>query len=375
MEALKVMQGVVQGRHEYARGWKEKRHRPVVGYLCTWVPEELIFAAGGLPVRVLGSHEPQDVVEPHIFSQFCPYSRDCLAQGLLGRYSYLDGIVYAHGCYHIRQTFDSWQRHIPTPLAYFFFMPTNVQRRGAKDQVVRELEAFKEALEKHTGREMTQEALYRAVEVYDTNRRLMRQVYELRKADIPPISGSEALTMVVASQLMDKEEHNRLLASLLEELPQRQRRPQGKLRLMVVGSELDDPALYQLLEDMGGEVVIDDNCAGTRYFWNEAGTDSSVLGAIASRYLDKPPCPVYDYAEKRRRHPHVLTLARDYRVQAVLLVQLKFCDSHEYDMPSLEAMFRQEHIPTLKLECDITIPVGQFRTRIEAFFETVELEV
>src|SRR3990172_3683288 len=152
MEALKVMQGVVEGRHGYARGWKEKRHRPVVGYLCTWVPEELIFAAGGLPVRVLGSHEPQDVVEPHIFSQFCPYSRDCLAQGLLGRYNYLHGIVYAHGCYHIRQTFDSWQRHIPTPLAYFFFMPTNVQRRGAKDQVVRELEDFKEALEKHTGR-------------------------------------------------------------------------------------------------------------------------------------------------------------------------------------------------------------------------------
>ena len=65
----------------------------VIGYFCTYVPEEILHAAGVLPVRILGSHEPQDVTEPHIFGMYCPFCRDCLAQGLQGRYDYLDGIM------------------------------------------------------------------------------------------------------------------------------------------------------------------------------------------------------------------------------------------------------------------------------------------
>ena len=71
-------------RHEYAREWKSKTGRKVVGYFCTYVPEEILYAAGVLPVRILGSHEPQAVTEPHIFGMFCPFCRDCLAQGLKG---------------------------------------------------------------------------------------------------------------------------------------------------------------------------------------------------------------------------------------------------------------------------------------------------
>ena len=63
---------VINGRHEYARQWKERTGGKVIGYLCTYVPEEVIYAAGMLPVRIMPSHQPQDVTEPHIFSMFCP---------------------------------------------------------------------------------------------------------------------------------------------------------------------------------------------------------------------------------------------------------------------------------------------------------------
>jgi len=366
---------VAQERHRYAREWKERTGRPVIGYLCTWVPEEMVYAAGALPVRVLGEHRPQDVVEPHIYGMWCPYSRDCLAQGLLGRYDYLDGIVYAQGCYHIRQTFDSWKRHVPTPFSHYFYMPTNLCRRGAEDLVVRELHAFQRALEEFTGRRITEDDLYRAAELLDTNRRLMHLVYETRKAEVPPLSGSEAMFMVYAGQVMDKAEHNRLLEELLSGLKERPGRRRPLVRLMVVGSELDDPGLYRLIEELGGEVVIDDNCIGTRYFWSRTPQDSDIYAAIARRYLSKPPCPVYDYEPERRRLPFIGKLAREYRVQGAILVQMKFCDPHEYDMPAIERMFREMGVPTLKLEVDITIPTGQFRTRIEALFETIALEV
>ncbi|MEK7847401.1 MAG: 2-hydroxyacyl-CoA dehydratase, partial [Chloroflexota bacterium] len=109
------------------------------------------------------------------------------------------------------------------------------------------------------------------------------------------------------------------------------------------------------------------------YFWREVKDGADVVGAIARRYLDRPACPLYDQPD-RRRTDHVLGLAREYGAQGALLVHLKFCDPHEYDMPHLRASFQKAGIPYLDLETDLTIPVGQFRTRIEAFLETLAPE-
>jgi len=82
--------------------------------MCTYVPEEIRLAAGMLPVRVLAAHQAQNVAESHIFSMFCPFSRDSLAQGLLGRYDYCEGVTLTQSCLHYRQTFASWREHVPT---------------------------------------------------------------------------------------------------------------------------------------------------------------------------------------------------------------------------------------------------------------------
>src|SRR4030042_6439590 len=81
-------------RHDYAKDWKKRTGGKVVGYICTYTPEEMLYAAGVLPVRILGGHHPQStgISEPHLFGMYCPFCRDCLAQGLHAKYDYLDGI-------------------------------------------------------------------------------------------------------------------------------------------------------------------------------------------------------------------------------------------------------------------------------------------
>lgn len=116
-----------KSRHEYAKEWKDKTGGKVMGFFCTYVPEEILLAANVLPVRILGSHEPQNVTEPHIFGMYCPFCRDCLAQGLLGRYDYLDGMMIAQSCLHIRQAFTSWKKHMPPEFTYYLPMPHQVQ--------------------------------------------------------------------------------------------------------------------------------------------------------------------------------------------------------------------------------------------------------
>ena len=123
-----------------------------MGYFCTYIPEEILYAADVLPVRIFGSHEPQDVTESHIFGMYCPFCRDCLAQRLQGRYDYLDGIMISQSCIHIRQAFTSWDLHVPVPFSYYLPMSHNVQSPRPYKYLSGELTAFKKAVEEWTGK-------------------------------------------------------------------------------------------------------------------------------------------------------------------------------------------------------------------------------
>ncbi|MDO8634911.1 MAG: 2-hydroxyacyl-CoA dehydratase [Dehalococcoidia bacterium] len=293
ISAVDRLHTVFKDRHQYAREWKARTGGKVVGTFCTYVPEEIIYAAGMLPVRLFGAHEPQEVSERHIASMYCPFCRDVLAQGLLGRYDYLDGVVMANSCIHLRQAFESWRIHIPAAFTYFMYMPCNVRQPVAQNVLFEELKEFKAALEAWKGQAITKSALEKAIKVYNSDRRLLKQAYELRKADNPPVGGTEAIDMVLASQVMDKQEHVRLLTTALEDWRHSTVQKQG-IRLMVVGSEDDDAGLIQLAESLGSIVVADESCTGSRYFWNESEPADEPLEAIARRYLKRPPCPSKD---------------------------------------------------------------------------------
>lgn len=369
----KMFQEWYENRHQYVREWKKKNKGKVMGYFCTYVPEEILYAADILPVRILGSHEPQDVTEPHIFAMYCPFCRDCLAQGLKGRYDYLDGIMIAHSCLHIRQAFTSWQLHIPVPYSYYLPMPNFIQSARARPYLSAELATFKKSIEEWTGKKITDGNLDRGIEIMNTNRRLMKQIYGIENG----LTGLEKMYMAVSSQMVDKREHSRVLEEVLKKLRQSPTQPSSATRLMLIGSEDDDTEFVKMVESVGARIVIDDHCTGTRYFWNEVvpdrGQPKDRLHAIADRYIERPACPSKDWPS-RTRLPHILKLAQDYKVQGAIVIQQKFCDPHELDIPAIQKMLKKNSIPTLFLEFDVTVPIGQFKTRVEAFLEMLGQE-
>lgn len=365
-----------QNRHAYARAWKQKNGGKVVGYFCTYVPEEILYAAEVLPVRILGSHEPLDVTEPYIFGMFCPFCRDCLAQGLKGRYDYLDGIMIAQSCLHIRQAFSSWQKHIPVDFSYYLPMPNNVQSPRAAPYLAGELKRFKATLEEWIGKEISEQKLQQGIQIMNDNRSLMHEVYALRKQENPPLCGEEAMEIAISEQIVDKREHSEALAKLLDQIktnPKTVGQNNGT-RLMILGSEDDDIAFIRMIESAGGTVVVDEHCIGTRYFWNNVSEGDDALQAIATRYCERPECPSKDWNHQRSRTSHILKLAQDYRVKGAILIQQKFCDPHELDIPAITKTLNEAGIKTLFLEFDVTVPIGQFKVRCEAFLEMLQEE-
>lgn len=375
MSNTEVFARAVEQRHNYARQWKARTGGKVIGYFCCYLPEELVYAAGALPVRILSSQRLQEQGGTLIPTFFCSFCRDCLAEGLSGNYDYLDGVVMAHTCRQIAQAYESWIRHIPHSFHYYFPFPALTENAPLKPWVVAEMEEFKESLEGFTGRAVPQQALQKAVDVYNRNRRLLGDMYALRKRRLPAVSGTLAFEMVLSSMLCDKAEHNAWLEELLAGPPPAPGDYQP--RLMLVGGESHNPELVRLIEAQGARVVVDDLCMGTRYFWGLVPEEGNLLQGLATRYLQKPGCPVKDITNSgyHHRQGHILQLAREYSVEGAVLVYQKFCDPQELDIPFLKRTFESGGIPTCIVEMDSTLARGQIQTRVQAFLETIDMGV
>ncbi len=190
----------------YIERWKEKGGK-VIGYYCTYVPVEIIHAAGMFPfrMRATGSTNTElaDVYTAHTTCTFCRHSLD---QAMRGEYKFLDGLVALFSCDHIRRMFDVWKHDkvelLYTPF-YLHFLSVPIKADGAAvGWLVGELERFKSSLEEHFQVTITDDALRHSIEIYNEQRKLLRSLYELRKRDAPPISGTEVLEVLIASTAM-----------------------------------------------------------------------------------------------------------------------------------------------------------------------------
>jgi benzoyl-CoA reductase subunit C len=233
-----------------------------------------------------------------------------------------------------------------------------------------EYRVFKKEVEEWTGKKITDKDLDNAIKVYNENRRLMRKLYDLRKSDNPPITGEEVMEVVMAMQMTDKAEHNKELKKLLTKLEKHTSDREVGSRLMILGSEDDDTVFMNMVESSGATFVVDDHCTGSRYFWNEVEQGKDLLAAIAARYIDRVPCPTKDW-EERKRIPHILNLCKEWNVDGAIIMQQKFCDPHELDFVAIKKALNDTGIPTLFLEFDVTVPIGQFKIRVEAFLEMI----
>ncbi len=367
-------------RHDYAREWKARTGGKIIGCFCTYAPEEILYAFDVLPVRVLGSHEPQDVTEPHIFGMFCPFCRDVLAQGLKGRYDYLDGIMIAQSCLHLRQAFSSWEIHKNPGWSHFLPMPNHVQSKRSIPFLMEEYKLLISHLEELTGKKITDDDLRRGITIMNNVRQVMRDIYEFRKQDNPPITGTEAMYMTCAQFFTDAREFLGVAEKVREELKTRKLDRDPGQRIMLIGSENDDIEYLNMIETLGEResvgctVVVEEHCTTTRYFWDLV--DESIqdpLEAIATRYVQRTPCPTKDWPE-RTRLKRILELAQEFNVAGAILIQQKFCDPHEADIPFIRKFLDKHGIPNYFLEFDVTVAAGPFAIRTEAFLETLEME-
>ncbi|MFH1137439.1 MAG: 2-hydroxyacyl-CoA dehydratase family protein [Pseudomonadota bacterium] len=359
-----------RGENPYVREWKDNGGQ-VVGFTCGYVPEEIIHAAGLLPYRLEARGETETGLADVYMHRFnCTYARCLLQAGLSGQYRFLDGFCFLNGCEQIRRLYEIWEKHVGVDYQYMIAVPHALNENGF-EWYLEEIFNFKEKLTSDFGRRCTAADLSRSIALYNESRRMIAELYEFRKAEAPLLTGAEALKIMLSAGLAPREKYNDLLREALEEIKARPGRTDYQARLLLGGSAVDDPALLELIEGLGGLVVADTLCYGSRHFLNETPEQGDPLQALATRYYYHNPCPRAMGAFAARKSFTEET-ARDADVDGVILNKIVFCDNHAVESVMLSEELEAAGIPTLVLEREHNLSdVGRLRTRVEAFMERI----
>ena len=313
-----------------------------------------------------------DLADAYLSSINCSFCRHCFNMGLQGEYDFIDGAVWLSTCDHARRIYDNWKRYVKTPLVHMLSLP----KKTGQPQVEwyrDELTIFKERLEKHFAVEISDERLREAIRLHNQTRRLQRRLYDLRKRKNPPITGAETMAVMVAGTAMPNVQYNELLRQLLDEISDLEGNVDYRARLMIVGAILDDPAYVEVIEGQGGLVVTDTLCFGTKMMWKDVdeGIDDPIA-ALAQYYIaERPSCPhmVGDYP---RRASFIRDMVREFKVDGIIGERMLFCDNWTAEHFLLSKEFKAEGIPYMVLDREYLLAsVGQLRTRVQAFLETI----
>jgi len=343
-------------------------HRPIAT-LCTYVPEELIHAAGFTAVRVWRKPRSSGEWGAHLQSFTCPLVRSLLEQGADGDLVDFAGVVFAHSCDAMQALADIWRLRFPDEFVWVVNHPMRLDCTHTSPYLLEEMRRFQAALEALSGTLITEERLLESIALHNRVRMLLAQLDGLRDR----LSAEDFYAAVLAAQIMPKEDCAPLLESLVAALAQSPRRTVS-VRVAVVGALLDDLTVPRLADELGIGIVGDDLCTGARYFEGTAPPDVPPLQALVARSLQRTPCPA-KHRDTFHRGQALLKLARQRGAQGVVFYLQKFCEPHFFDYGQWQRYLQENGLPTLLLEDDAGSTSAQWRTRLQAFAEILAQEV
>ena len=357
-----------------------------LGYNCYYIPEVLMNLDGCFSTRLRAPRcTSPDVATYYMTGRTCPYVRSILERAIEGGYNHLSALFGAENCAAMERMEEHFYLLKPVKNDDFFVTIIDPPMKGDKTN----LDYYKVQLQKHVmgpmknvfGIDTSDEALRAAIERFNKLCRVITEIGDLRKLDNPPITGYEFHVIQLVSEVCPHDLILPYLEETLAELKKRKPEPEFPFRARVVlaGSEVDDPEFTKLIEMCGAMVVADRYCFGSLPSREEIeiqdGEDA--FTAICRHYLHWNQCARFmDGMKIDQRHDALVELVKEYKADGIIYENMKFCEFWSYEkVLASHIMIEENGIPCATIEKEYALgSVGQLRTRFQAFVESLEIK-
>ena len=366
----------------------EGRH--ALAYNCSYIPEVLLDVEGCFSVRLRAPRcTNPDLATYYMTNRSCPYSKSILERAFEGGYNFIDALLGQECCTtmnRMEQYFD-YCKLIPKEKFFTSFIDMPLKktawhagyfRRQIEQKII-------EPLGRVYGVDFSEEKLRAAIEQHNEVCRIITEIGDMRKLPNPPVTGYEFHVIQLVSLTCPKDLILPYLRETLEEIKSREPEPKFpfRARVMVAGSEIDDPDFTKLLEGCGAYVVADRYCFGSIPGREEiiVKPDEDILQAIADHYIQTNQCPRSMGPENVvARKQFLYRVAQEYGAEGVIVENMKFCEYWGYERAQAAQWMRDGFslpgtLPVCQIEKDYTnAATGQLRTRFQAFVESLEIK-
>ena len=366
----------------------------ILGYTCYFMPEVLLDLPGCVSVRLRAPRcTSPDMATYYMSGRTCHYGRSLMERALEGGYNFLDAQMATETCTvtcrfqeHLQQkkidsVADMNIIQNPDFFCEFIDVPFKQNENGF-DHYREQLQAHVlDKLRESFGIDTSDEALLQAINEHNEVCRLITEIGSYRKLDVPTITGYEFQVIQLVTLVCPKYLILPFLRETAEELKTRKpdAKPNYRCKVVLSGSENDDPDFTKLIESCGALVVADRHCYGSLPGREEitVAEGQSPLDAIARHYLLTSCCPRFMPQDAmRQRKQYLADLVKEYKADGLIVTSNKFCEYWSYER-TINAIVlpRDFQIPTCSIEKEyLNSASGQLRTRFQAFVESVEIK-
>jgi len=335
---------------------------PLIGYSCSYIPEELIIAVGAQPYRISDLEAQRSSLTPNFV---CPFAASVLSN-MLKLERYFSAFVLAHTCDPMWRMYDILKKKISKPV-FLLRVPHNTDNPLSLQFFKRELIRLKEFLEESLGVKMQNDSLKKSIKICNRNRKLMKDLYLSNLNENCSIDSANRFKLVLSGFWLPREKHSAIIENACAKF-RKKHNIEDKVKLHLSGTALYHTDLIERIEELGGIVVSDDLCTGSRYFWDNVEEGEEPISAIAYRYLRRTPCPSHAPLEKRL--DFIKFMISKFKAQGVLIITGRFCDPLLYDSIHIREMLTKIRVPSTVVDYEnFDQELPRIQTRIETFIE------
>jgi benzoyl-CoA reductase subunit C len=340
---------VADPRLETARAWKTRTGGLVIGYMPLAVPRELLLAQGILPVGIVGNGDIEIIRGDAFYQSYlCHIPRSTIELGLNGSLDVLDGMLFPSTCDVIRNLSGMWTILFPKAFVRYLDVPQDFDPARGGVFYRDALEALADDLRTRGARPLEAAALRHAIAACNENRRMVRALYELRRARPWTLPTHELYVMLRAGLVLPVEEHTgllRLYAALSVKEPDR--RPMDQARVVLVGSFCEQPplGLIKTLERSGCYIVDDDLVPALRDLREDVREEGDPLQNLVEAFLRHgAPGPTRYIGDDVKGRDLAERVAAS-GAEGVVFCAASFCDPALLDQPMTAKALDAKGIP------------------------------